>query len=295
MVKLLTVGLTGTTDEVKSQLEQSCFTFAQDGFRVAIEETCKGNYTFLGCNVNEGEMSFRNYERIKNLVKKYVAKILADLIVLKDEKKIIKKLVDSHYGYFSEEERLTIYNNTVNFLNDTCNEFNFALRREFIQNKISAYLDNHHELVLEGFINFRLKDYRERLAQMVDKTVDDFMMDIEYKEFIRVLKYFVDIQEPLLEQVHLVIGEDNTFRILDEDKEPISHQYLDSFVFQNPDEINYEDLVISSLIAIAPYSIMLHGDYHGEGQNIVSTIKSVFEGRVVLCNGCELCTHYTFV
>lgn len=295
MVKLLTVGLIGTADDIKNQLEQSCYTFAQDGFRVAIEETNKGNYTFLGCNINEGEMSFRNYERIKNLVKKYVSRILADLIVFKDEKNIVRKLVDSNYCYFSEEERLTIYNNTLKILNDTCNEFNFVMRRDFVQNKISDYLDNHHELVLEGFINFRLKEYREKLAQMVDRTVDDFMMDIEYKEFIRVLKYFVDIQEPLIEQVHVVIGEDNSFRILDNDNEPINHQYLENFIFQSPDEINYEDLVISSLIAIAPYSVMLHGANNQNAKNIVATIQSVFEGRVVLCKGCELCTPHKFI
>jgi putative sporulation protein YtxC len=294
-MKLLTVGLTGVTDEIKNKLEQSCFAFAQDGFRVAIEETYKGDYTFLGCNINEGEMSFRNYERIKNMVKKYVSKILADLIMFKDEKKIVKKLVDSNYCYFNEDERQIIYNNAIKILNDTCNDFNFATRREFVQTKINDYLDSHHELVLEGFINFRLKDYREKLSQLVDRTVDDFMMDVEYKEFIRVLKYFVDIQEPLIEQVHVVIGAENSFKILDTNGDPINNQYLENFIFQSPDEINYEDLVISSLIAIAPYSVMLHGVVNDTAQNIIDTVKNVFEGRVVMCGGCDICSKNSFV
>jgi hypothetical protein len=48
---------------------------------------------------------------------------------------------------------------------------------------------------LDGFLSFRLKEYRGRLAEVVDKAVDEYMMDMEYKEFIRVLRYFVDVQE----------------------------------------------------------------------------------------------------
>ena len=91
-----------------------------------------------------------------------------------------------------------------------------------VQSKISEYLDAHHELVVEGFVNFRLKDYREKITQVVDKVADDFMLDVEYKEFIRVLRYFVEVQAPLLEEVHLIITGGHAFKILDASGNPIS-------------------------------------------------------------------------
>ena len=109
MVKLLSVGLTGTTQEMREKLQMDCKTIIQDGFRVGIDEINKGNYTFIGCNVMEGELSFRNYERIKNTVKNHVANMLTELIVSREEKKIVGKIIDEHYGYYNEIERKSIY------------------------------------------------------------------------------------------------------------------------------------------------------------------------------------------
>lgn len=295
MVKLLSVGLTDTTDEVRSRLQHDCISLTQEGFRIAIDEINKGNYTFLGCNVIEGELSFRNYERIKNLLKNYVATILAEMIVTHEEKKLIKRIVDHNYYYFNDSERETIYRNALNLLESTSvlePSFNFTTRRQNISLKILEYLDTHHELVVEGFINFRLKEYRDKLTELVEKAVDDFMMEIEYKEFISVLRYFVDVQDSRVEEVHVVIDKGGKYRILDSKGKAVGSQYLDNFASQCSGEINYEDLLITALITIAPYNIILHNapvNASGGVGSIVETIKNVFEGRVVVCSGCEFC------
>ncbi len=291
-MKLLSVGLTGTTDEIRARLQKDCVTLSQEGFCVAIDEIYRGNYTFLGCNIIEGELSFRNYERIKNLLKHYVAKILAEIIVSDEEKIIIGKIIERNYYYFNEEERSIVYNNTLKMLKDNNGLFpNFSLneRRNQILAKLLDYLDNHHELVVEGFINFRLKDYREQLIQVVDKAVDDFMMELEYKEFIRVLRYFVEVQEPKVEEVHVVMSNNGNFKILDSFGKTINNQYLENFATQGADEINYEDLLITALITIAPYNVMLHSANPPKLQDVMETIKSIFDGRVVICPGCDIC------
>jgi putative sporulation protein YtxC len=292
-VKLLSVGLTGTTDEVRTRLQKDCITLRQEGFRVAIDEINKGHYTFLGCNVIEGELSFRNYERIKNLLKNYVAEILAELIIEREENKLVKKIINNNYYYFNENERKIVFTNALEILNSdggAFSDFNLAARHSKILSQIIEYLDHHHELVLEGFINFRLKEYRKRLVEIVDTAVDDYMMDLEYKEFIRVLRYFVDLQEPKVEEVHVVIGQNGNYKILDTSGNSVNNRYLDNFVAESISEINYEDLLITSLISISPYNIMLHSRDFASSQNVVNTIKNVFEGRVALCGGCHICT-----
>lgn len=291
-MKLLSVGLNGTTDEIRARLQKDCVTLSQEGFCVAIDEINKGSYTFLGCNIIEGELSFRNYERIKNLLKHYVAQILAETIVLQEEKTLIHKIIERNYNYLNEEERGIVYDNTFKMLKNnnglfagfSCNE-----RREQILSKLLEYLDNHHELVVEGFINFRLKDYKEQLIQVVDKAVDDLMMELEYKEFIRVLRYFVEVQEPKVEEVHVVMSNSGTFKILDSVGKTINNQYLENFATQSADEINYEDLLITALITIAPYNVMLHCANPAKARDVMETIKNIFDGRVVICPGCDIC------
>ena len=293
-MKLLSVGLSGTTQDIREKLQMDCKTLIKDGYRVAIDEINKGHYTFIGCNVMEGELSFRNYERIKNAVKHHVANMLAELIISREEKKIVHKIVENNYYYFSVEERKTIYDNTIQLLDDNYGvfaDFGFGTRCKSIVEKIAEYLNSHHELVLEGFVNFRLKEYREKLAKVVDVAVDDYMMELEYKEFIRVLRYFITIQEPQIEEVHVVIINSGTYKILDDQGNLISNQKLENFVLESDDTINYEDLLITALITIAPYNVMVHLEDHNRvtTQTVVDIIKNIFEGRFMICNGCDFC------
>ena len=293
-MKLLSVGLKGTTQEIRERLQLDCKTIIQDGFRVAIDEINKGHYTFIGCNVIEGELSFRNYERIKNSMKKHVANMLTEYIILHEEKKIVKKIIGRYYSYYTEDEHKIIYERTLDLLsgnNDVIVDFGMKSRCTKILEKIIEYLDTHHELVLEGFINFRLKEYHEKLVQTVDKAVDDYTMDLEYKEFIRVLRCFIDIQEPQVEEVHVVIVDSGSYKILDDQGQTINNQNFEKFLMQREDHINYEDLLITALITIAPYSVMVHVHESNDAaiQNVVETIKNIFDGRVMICYGCDFC------
>lgn len=293
-MKLLSVGLTGTTQEIRERLQLDCKTVIQDGFRVAIDEINKGHYTFIGCNVIEGELSFRNYERIKNSMKNHVANMLTEFIVLQEEKKIVHKIIEQHYSYYTEDERRIIYDRTLELLsgnNDVIVDFGMTTRYNKILGEISEYLDTHHELVLEGFINFRLKEYREKLVEMVDKAADDYMMDMEYKEFINVLRCFVDIQEPQVEEVHVLIVKNGVYKIVDVQGKPIHHQNFETFLMERDDHINYEDMLITALITIAPYHVMvhMHDRNNATTQNVVETIKNIFDDRVIICEGCDFC------
>lgn len=301
-MKLLSVGFNGATAEMRSKLQFGCKGLSHEGFSVAVEEINKGNYTFLGCNVCDGELSFRSYERLKNLLKNYVAKILTDWIVFQEEPKIVRKIIDNHYCYFTETERSIVYENSMRLLNSEdnlldsescCDNFNFTARHNLVLCKIAEYLDSHHELVVEGFIRFRLKDYRRKLALTTEKAVDDFIMELEYKEFIRVLRYFVDIQEPRIEEAHVIVGSDGTFRIVDCYGQDISNRHLEKVIMQkqkqSSEELSTEDMLVSSLITIAPRNIMIHNGQAPREGDVADTIKSVFADRVVVCDGCKLC------
>ena len=69
MMKLLSLGLNGTTDEMRINLQQDCMALEKNGFHLALDETSRGSYTFIGYNIVEEELSFHNYERYKNILK----------------------------------------------------------------------------------------------------------------------------------------------------------------------------------------------------------------------------------
>jgi hypothetical protein len=81
-----------------------------------------------------------------------------------------------------------------------------------------------------------------------------------------------------------------SFLLYDGQHRAVNSSYLEGFIVDLIEsEINYEDLLISALITIAPREIIFHTGKTEGPQNTLETIKNIFSDRVTLCRGCELC------
>jgi len=140
---------------------------------------------------------------------------------------------------------------------------------------------------LEGFVRFRAKYYWQFLCETVDAAVDAYLIDREYQEFIKLLRYFVELQEPKIEMVNVIIDKPNKFEILDYQGKTIETNYLEGIILEiGHNELDFEDLLISALITIAPARIVLHAC---PNHHIQQTILSIFGSRVHTCSGCIIC------
>ncbi|MBM6821042.1 putative sporulation protein YtxC, partial [Clostridium saudiense] len=72
--------------------------------------------------------------------------------------------------------------------------------------KIKTCLEENEEINIKGFITFRMKELREDIEDIVDKVVEEYMVEKEYKEFVKLLKYFVDIQLNILNKNTIIIN-----------------------------------------------------------------------------------------
>ncbi|MDD2402729.1 MAG: putative sporulation protein YtxC [Clostridia bacterium] len=226
-----------------------------------------------------------------NTVKYSIANCLADIIVDEWEIRIIKKIVSNDYYYYNEEEKEIILSKAKEMLNPTgINMYHQKQRREKVMLKILDYLDSNKDLVLEGFISFRLKDYENELEGIVNSAVDEFLLEKEYMEFIKLLKYFVEIQEPRIEKIQVLIKSNGKFSLLDERDKPVKHECLEGLMLDSMEnEINYDDLLISALITIAPRELILHIESGVKSVETVTIIQNVFGSRVKKCLGCKKC------
>lgn len=249
----------------------------------------RGKFTFVDCSVHPSDpVAVAQFHH-------FLANALSDVIVEKWERDLIRKTIRAHYYYFSKEEQEEILNAALTHL--TCPEpgekgLHYKVgRKSRILHRLRDYLDQEQELVVEGFLHFRLQDYLEELEDAVDRAVDDFLLDREHKEFIRLLKYFVEVQDPRVDEVHVLIRTGGSFKLLDRAGAPLRSEVLDEFVADMVEsEVNYEDLLISALITLAPRRLTLHGSVQPTWTEGVETIQGVFGERVSLCAHCELCT-----
>jgi putative sporulation protein YtxC len=167
----------------------------------------------------------------------------------------------------------------------------FLKRKNIIVRRLIEYFEGSDELILKGFVTFRLKDYINELEEVVDRAVDDYLTEREYKEFIRLLKYFVEIQEPKFDTVHILAEYSGKYSLLDNNENEITNECIRDFVNEvNEGEINYDDLLVSSLITLAPKKIIIHNMGQIGNKELLETIKSIFPNKISVCEICHLCS-----
>ena len=293
----LSIGITDNAENVIQQIDKELQQLKEKNINYSIKEVDFEGATSIMCNL-EGETFFSKKTNQYELLKYHVSNALADLVIQQYEEKLLNRIINSNYGYFNSVEKKEILRLALKIINNDDKIFFNTLfqirRRNLIVKKLLEYFETSSSIILDGFVNFRLKEYIKELEDIIDNAVDDFLVEREYKEFIRLLRYFVEIQESKFNFIHVVMQYDDNYILLDEKKREITNECVQEFIAELPEtEINHDDLLVSSLITLAPKSIIIHNWERFKNQKLLDTIKNVFSGKVVLCGGCNIC-QYSF-
>ena len=145
-------------------------------------------------------------------------------------------------------------------------------------------------MILDGFVNFRLKEYMSYLDNIVDTAVNQFIIEKEYNEFINLLKIYIDSKPAECEILHLIYINGESI-LLDADKNIVSvsenilnSKYLSDISFSS------NDFALNTLLTLLPAKVEMH--VIGIEDEFIDTIKQIFEGRVSVCKDCNICRTY---
>jgi putative sporulation protein YtxC len=214
-----------------------------------------------------------------------VAKAVSDLLVNHVEVNYIKQYIEKTYYYWSDEDRQGVLGCTL----ETMEKLKTVRRNKILQN-IYDYLATEPALIVEGFVRFRLKDHWNYLQRLVRRSGQEFMEARDYLEFIRLLRCFLDMQEPKIDEVQVFITAEGTFYLCDKKGHVIKREQLRTPSFTVIDgEFNYKEYLLSILITMAPREIVFHVSDHIWDCDPLQTIQQVFGSRIKRCPGCEKC------
>lgn len=294
MLPYIAIGTINNADLVKERLQQEFKILAGEGITVKLEENPTGRLTFFFCRLADFARCPYKKEDVPVIFRQYIASALSDLILGNWERLLVQQIIRENYYYLEPEEQEVISHLACQYIDTGKKQGSESLcrwrRKNKILKRLLEFLRNNNQIVIEGFIRFRLKEYLKELEEVVDRAVDDYLLEKEYKQFIQLLQYFIEIQKPRLDLVHVVLYPGGVFKLYNEQKQVIKSESLEEiFAHLVPGEINYEDLLFSVLVSLAPRQIVFHA---GNGQGapvLLKTMKSVFNGRVRECPGCALC------
>lgn len=209
-----------------------------------------------------------------------ITNILSKVIIKEYEKKILLRLIEQNYCYFNKYDKLAIYKNALQNI-DLDNKAIVSYRNSIIYTKLKEYLNTSNDIVIDGFVNFRLREYEEELQEIIDIAVEDFLVEKEYQEFIKLLKYFVSVQVPRYNVVH-IRRKNNGYIILNEQEKDITEECIAEFKNEYAAaDFKLDDLLLSAMISMAPNKIYVHQAEKIENKELLRTLESIFENKLI--------------
>ena len=273
-------------DVIRRQLDELC---RRDELPLLITESQQGNRWLLDCKFVLPASRSSDQVIVLKIHQYYLANAIAETILTHYEAEYARRRLRLKYK-LNRDECDEVLPKVLEHLDQQAPANRYrANRRTRLVAQILGCLETRPVFDLEGFLTFRAQEYRTELDQAVEMAVEDYVLQREYYEFIRLLKHFVDTQTPRLDVLHVGISPQGKFHLYNDAGKKVTHQFLDDASFhENGSDFSYEDLLISALIAVAPRQIVFHIRYDGY-QDTLQTIRSVFEERVSYCTGCTIC------
>ncbi len=277
------IGTVSYASEVRELLNSELNFLSGERLAFEFDEQQEPPWSFFILRAQRGN---RQGER-KFALRFAVAKVISDLFVNNIESAYVREYITRSYNYLSPHDREEVVNRSL----ETVQKLRMVRRNRILQS-LYDYLGDHQTLVVEGYGRFRLKEYWGQLQRMVKRTVQEFMAAKDYLEFVRLLRCFIDLQEPKINEVHVFITTEGTFYLCDETGNVIRREHLRTPSFTVIDgEFNYKDYLLSMLITLSPKNIIFHVSDKIWNCNPIQTIQQVFCNRIARCPGCEKCRH----
>ena len=222
-----------------------------------------------------------NNNKFYNFLTELIGKVVIEFY----EEKILKQLINYNYFYFDEYEKNKILENCMQLI-----EPEVYTPKLFDNKNIKEYVKENKAMVLDGFVYFRLKAYLEYLDEVVDSGVNQFIIEKEYREFISLLRVYVESKVPEYNLLHLIYINGESI-LLDEKRNIVSvseniynAKYLSDISFSS------NDFALNTLLCLLPKRIEIH--LIDDEDEFINTLKLIFEGRVTICKDCDICKTY---
>lgn len=215
----------------------------------------------------------------------FLTELIGEVVIEFYEEKILKQLINYNYFYFDEYEKNKILENCMQLIEPE------MYNTKLLDNKnIKEYVKENKAMILDGFVYFRLIAYLEYLDEVVDSGVNQFVIEKEYREFISLLRVYVESKVPEYNLLHLIYINGESI-LLDEKRNIVSvseniynAKYLSDISFSS------NDFALNTLLCLIPRRIEIH--LIDDEDEFINTLKLIFEGRVTICKDCDICKTY---
>lgn len=278
---VLKLAYMGDLDFIK-ELQELKALLKKKNIVIGLVEKIEGKTHLVKVLCEEECYSEENFEKIKI----YISELLYEMVIKNYKEKELFEFITDTYFFLKQEEILEVETIIMDvFFRRT------SIRDEtsvYCENKINTIitkikecLEENNEFNINGFITFRMKELKNYIESIIDKIIEKYMVEKEYKEFIKLLRYFVDIQDSRIDTVNIFINNSGEYTVLNENNSNLFSEFMKELSdCKLGVDANVEDVIISGLITNAPKKINIYQKKYCTNKEFIDTIINVFGNRV---------------
>jgi putative sporulation protein YtxC len=189
---------------------------------------------------------------------------------------VLCAFIEEHYLY-KEVQR--------HFPRASQQHFTEAFRRIAQKNRrkvaqlLREFLREHPTIHIEGFLRFRLRTVLSEMCYGMQLSLREIQQEEQYRYFLMLLQTYVKDCDPLVDTVLLLADGTGQHHIFTETGIEITYDYAD---LEDVDVLeNEDDVILSSLLTIAPRTVYLYGQDRSANPCLVDTIRKIFSVREI--------------
>ena len=139
---------------------------------------------------------------------------------------------------------------------------------EKLQGELMDYFEGNSYLSLEGYIRFRMQDYRRQWERCVYAAADEMLLNDEYTELLKVLSAFVKLRSSGAGEVYVILNPDGSCTFTDDNDVRIDYEQCS------------EEGIMSVLVGLSPDRITVYDLSGGRSAELYDNLIRVFDDRV---------------
>jgi len=212
----------------------------------------------------------------------YVSNILADIIKHNYLHDYAENIIETNYIGIDRGDRENIISSVLKFTDV-----------DEMTDLLKDFISSNKHIHLGGFVLFRMKNFLHSFEDEIDFSIDEYIEQQRYRDFVKFLNFFVSIQEPSFDEINLILSGNSRYSLLDSKGVPLNKNLLDSTHCEiSTLENSNSYLIINDLVTLAPKHITIHSKVNSECEEITTMIKEIFKNRVTVCYDCNLCSKW---
>ena len=270
--------------------------FLSDELYELIKEYLKKDKFNKNSVLKQDEKIILTYNHMDNKIIEYIALILYSEFANEYNNKYLHTWIQDEYFLIKSNEIKEITNiirSVSLFGNSSLNEspkeddlFKYIKDDKFYIS-LKELITSNNYINIKGLITFRnkffIKSYQNSVMAPI---IADFIEAKEYKEFIKLLKYFVDSSDICYDEVIVNFLEDGTKSVTDEDNNDLISEFMEECIDKSmiDETVSTNDIIISGLISKVPRVIKINNmkNFKEEDKEFMNTLQELFNVEILL-------------